>query len=166
MPVERREPIRPGIDPDGEPVSRHLEARAQERRIVRQRKARHDPRCAGREGDLDSLGCVDAAGDLEWRGDPRRDRAHDVHVDRGAPSGTVEVDDVNERRTQAHEVLGDPFGSIGGCADAGRDARPEHDPRAAPLDVDRRDDVHRSATAVRLGPRRRGPPREAPDGGS
>ena len=59
-----------------------------------------------------------------------------------AASGAVEIDEVDELRAELHEVDGDPLGPVGRGADAARGARPEHDPRATGLEVDRRDDLH------------------------
>ena len=163
VPRERGEPVRPRVEPDREPVAGDLEARPQERRVVGEREAGHDARRAGGERDLDRLGRVEAAGELERRRDARGDRADRVGVHRGAAPGAVEVDEVDERRAEAHEVLGDPLRPVGRCADAGRDAGPEHDPRPAALEVDRRDDLHEPLPA-RSG--RCGPRRAAPGGGS
>ena len=66
----------------------------------------------------------------------------------GAPARrAVEVDEVDDPRAQRDEPLGDPLRPVGRRADAGRGAGPEDDPRAAALEVDRRDDAARGVRA-------------------
>jgi hypothetical protein len=137
-----------------QPVTRDVDAGAQQRRVIGEGEAAHHPRRASGEGDLDRLGRVDAPGKLQRRRDPRRDRPEDLHVDRGAAPSAVEIDHVDERRTEPDEMLCDPIRSIGRRADAGGDAGPEHHPRSAALDVDGRDDLHRLPAELRS---RRGP---------
>ena len=97
---------------------------------------------------------IDAAGELERRRHPRRDRAERLGVRRRPGPGAVEVDDVDERGAEGHEVLGDPLRPIRGGARAGRHAGPEHDARAALLEVDRRDDLHALGRGRRVADRR------------
>ena len=141
-PGERRQPLRPGIEADGQPVAGDGEAGAQVVGPVGDRGRQDDPGRSGRERELDRLGRVDPAGDLERDGDPCRDRADRVQVGRRPGARALEIDELDESCAEGHEPLGDPVGPIGRRADAGSGARPEHDARTARLHVDRRDDLH------------------------
>ena len=80
-----------------------------------------------------------------WSGTATRrgDRAHRLEIRRAARARAVEVDEVDQRRAQLHEPLGDPFRPVGrACRRPVDGAGPVDEPRAAACDVDRRDDLH------------------------
>ena len=144
-PRERREAIRPRVEADREPVAGDREAAGERVGPLDDRDREHDPRGPRGEREPHVVGLLEAARDLERDRDPRRDRADGLEVGRRCPLGAVEVDEVEDPRALGDELLGDAIGPVGRRADAGRRARPVHDPRAPCLDVDRRDDVHPSS---------------------
>ena len=123
VPVERGQPLRPRIEPDGEPVAGDREARPQVVGPVGDGRGQHDPRRPGGERELDPLRRIDAAGDLERDGDPRRDRPDRVEIGRRPGPRAVEVDEVDQPRAEGHEPLGDPVRPVGRRADPRRGAR-------------------------------------------
>ena len=142
VPVEGRQPLGAWIEPDGQPVARHRQARAQVVRPIGDRRGQDDPGRTGREGQLDPLGRVDAAGDLERDGDAGRDRPDRLEVGRRPGPGAIEVHEVDEPGAHRHEPLRDPVRSVGRRADPRPGARPVDDPGAPRLEIDRRDDLH------------------------
>src|SRR6185369_6809851 len=129
---------------DRQPVTRSDQAGPEDLEVVGHGQAGHDPRRPGRERELDSLGRVDAAGELERRRHAGGDRAERVRVHGRSAPRALEVDDVDQRGAELDEVLGDALGTVRRRADPGRHPGPEHDPGAALLDIDRRDDLHRA----------------------
>ena len=67
-PGECRQSLRSGIQPDREPVAGDREARSQVVGPVGDRRRQDDARGAGRERELDALGRVDAARELQRDG--------------------------------------------------------------------------------------------------
>ena len=160
VPGKRGEPLRPRIEPDRQPRAGDLEPLGERRRVVGDRHRRHDPRRAGREGEPDPVGAC------RRRPRPGSGSRSATAIDPTAsrlpgPPGprAVEVDEMDQPRAAVDEALGDPLRAIGRGADAGRRARPEDDPGAAAIEVDRGDDLH-----VRCGPpgSRRCPPFGSP----
>ena len=119
MPAERGQPVRPRVEADGQPVARDRQALAQVVGSIGDGGGQHDPCRAGREGEPDAVGGIHAAGQLERDPDPRRDATDRLEVDRGAGSGAVEVDEVDDLGAHRHEPLGDALGPIGRGADPG-----------------------------------------------
>ena len=170
-PRECRETLGAGIEADRQPVAGDGEAGSQRVGIVGECEANHDPRRAGGEREPDAICGIDPACDLDRGGDARRDLPDGLEVARAAGAGPVEVDQVDERRPEADEVLGDPVGTVGRRSHAARDAGPEDDPGATAFKIDRWNDLHRDGVrdarrcrrstrgcCVRLPPRRERPP--------
>ena len=82
-----------------------------------------DPGRAGREGEPDRLGRIDAARDLERDGDPGRDGPDRVQVRRRPGPRALEVDQLDEPGALGDEPLGDAVRPVGRGADA-RPLRP------------------------------------------
>ena len=94
-PRERGEPIRPRVEPDGQPVARDSQARAQVRRADRRCPSRAPPawrRPRRRDGRGRRL---QPAGELQRHGDLRGDGPDRVEIARGAGARALEVDQVD-----------------------------------------------------------------------
>ena len=101
-----------GSRPDGEPATGDREARPELVGPVGDGRGQHDPGGAGRERELDRLGGIEAARELQGHGAPRRDGADRFEADRLAGPRALEVDQVDEPRTLGDEPLDDPFRPI------------------------------------------------------
>ena len=121
------EPLGARIEPHGQPVAGDRDRVTQQLRLLDDAHREDDPGRARGKCQADLIGAFDATGKLEGRRNPRRDEADGVEVDRLAAAGSVEVDQMDQRRALLDEVGGDPLGPVGGCADAGRRSGPEDD---------------------------------------
>ena len=143
LPAGFGEALRTRVEPDGEPVAGDAQAGGQALRLLGHREQRqHDARRAGREGQLDLLRTVDAAGHLERRGHGARHVPDGGRVDRPAGGRAVEIDEMDDGSAQLDEVARDPLRPVGGRARPRRGARPEDEPRAPGPQVQAGDDLH------------------------
>ena len=153
LPGHLGEALRPSVQPDGQPVARDPEARRQALRILGHREqGQDDAGGTGGESQLDLLRAIHAPGQLQRRRHGPGDGLHGRGVHGSTGRRAVEVDQVDGRRPELHEVTSDALGSVGRRAGAGRRAGPEDEPRASGLEVDAGDDLH----AARAEPQRPG----------
>ncbi len=172
LPGHLREALGPGVEADGQPIARDPEAGRQALRILSHRQQRQDDaRGTGGECQLDLLRAIHAPGHLQRRRHGPGDGLHGRGVDRSTRRGAVEVDQVDGRCSELHEVTSDALGSVGRRAGAGRRTGPEDEARASGFEVDARDDLHAarlglSDRAAAAAPPDRDPPQPATGDGS
>ena len=145
-PGERGQPLGPRVEADRQPVAGDREARAEVVGPVGDASGQDDAGRTGGEREPDRVGRFEAAGELERDRDARRDRADRLEVRPGAPARAPSKSTrwisrapcaTNRSAIRSGRSVGAPI--------AGRGAGPVDDARPAALEVDRRDDLHRSS---------------------
>ena len=153
VPGERREPLRPRVEPDGEPVAGDLERSRRGpsgRRRSPSRSRPGSPRRRTRAGSRRRCRRRRRAGA------GRRSATRSPRPPRGSPGGRCRAPSKStrwiSRAPLATNCSAIRSGSIGRGADAGRDAGPEDDPGAPSIEVDRRDDLHPAQVRAAFAP--------------
>ena len=98
-PGKSSQPIGARVEADCQPVTRDRQALTQQSGILDHAHRQDDPRGARREGEADVLRSFHAAGKLDRDGDSSRDLGDGFEVGGLACTGSVEVDQVDDRRS-------------------------------------------------------------------
>ena len=95
------------VETDRQPVARSPDAFGEERRMIDDRHRNDGARGASGECEADRFGRFHPPGDLERRGDESRDGTDRLEVHGRTGARTVEVDEVDQRRSAVDECAGD-----------------------------------------------------------